>query len=394
MSQANVQFDVIRVRRTALIVAGVGTAASVALAAANQRAFWAGYLVAFLYWWSMSLGALGLLMLHNLVGGVWGANARPIWRAALATLPVAALLFVPLALGLDQLYPWATSGAAADEFSELKRRFLSESFVLMRAAGYFVVWFVLAWAMGRRAAGSLAGVTPALRGGSAFGLVTLVLAMTFASIDWVMSLEPHWYSTIFGGLFVADGGLAGLTLTICGLALLKRDPSTPAPTTQTFNDLGNLLLAFVMLWAYFAFSQFLIIWAGNLPEEISWYLKRLRGGWQWLALASVVIHFALPFVMLFSRDVKQSAQSLVRVALLIAAARYLDLYWTVAPSLYPDGLEIHLAALVSLAAAGGWWLAAFCAALPRCSTALAEEEQPSQQVVRSAADQTGESEHE
>ncbi len=361
-----------QVRRAALVVGVAGAVLCVVAAAFDVRQLLQSYLVGYLFWWSMSLGCLGLLMLHNLVAGGWGNGVRAYWRAALGTIPLMALLFLPIALQLKWIYSWAAGSGAGAALSAEKLQYLNERFFWSRAAGYFAVWLLLAWMMGRRKWSFVQHVTPAVRGWSAVGLVLMVLTITFAAVDWVMSLEPQWYSTIFGGLFVADAGLAALLLSIACASRLElagsgdNEQENEQEKTQCLHDLANLLLAFVMLWTYFAFSQYLIIWAGNLPEESGWYLKRLQGGWPWLALAVAALHFALPFVLLFSREIKRSPRAMFRLALLLLAARFADLFWTVQPSFHTEIIVFPWVDIAVVAGVGGIWVTVFCASLPRC----------------------------
>ena len=204
---------------------------------------------------------------------------------------------------------------------------------------------------------------------SAVGLLVFVLTMTFASVDWVMSLEPRWSSTIFGPLLISGQAVCAFSFVVAMLAVLAHAaPSSAlaeAATPGRMHDLGKLLFAFVMVWAYFALSQFLIIWSGNLPEEIPWYLRRTRGGWQWVALAVIVLHFALPFGLLLMRRVKRDARRLLRVALLVLAMRLVDTWWMIAPAFGGDGLAFHWMDAAAAAGVGGLWVHLFCRQLAR-----------------------------
>jgi hypothetical protein len=189
------------------------------------------------------------------------------------------------------------------------------------------------------------------------GLLLFTLTMTFASIDWVMSLEPHWYSTIYGILFIGGQVLSAWAFVIPVLVrIAERPPFSAYITADQFHDLGKLLLAFVMIWSYFAFSQFLIIWSGNLPEETPWYLNRLRGGWQWLGGAEIVVHFALPFLVLLSRDLKRNGPMLAAVALGVLFMRFVDLFWMIQPAFSPGAFALHWLDAVTLVGVGGLWL--------------------------------------
>ena len=354
-----------RVRRVALAAAAVGALLSAVGGFASPGRLLGSYLIAYLFLVEVALGCLAILMINYVTGGAWGAVIRRLLESGARTLPLLALLFLPIALGVSQLYEWARPDALAhDPLLAHKRAYLNVPFFLGRAVLYFGAWIAVTRAL---AGWSLAqdGTTDPGPGErlellSRGGLVLLGFTMTFASIDWMMSLEPHWFSTIYGILFMGGSVLSAFAFVIAVAALLSEEPPlSRVITTSHLHDLGKLLLAFVMLWAYFAFSQFLIIWAGNLPEEIPWYIARLQGGWQWLALFLIVVHFALPFVVLLSRRAKRSARILAALALVLVAARFADVVWLVAPGLGRPGPGLSWLDGTMLLALGGIWLAAF-----------------------------------
>lgn len=327
------------------------------------------YLVAWCFWLGIALGSLAVVMLQYLTGGAWGLVLRRLLESCTRTLPLLALLFVPILLGLPRLYEWVESHDPT--LAEKQRYYLNVPFFLARAAVYFAIWLAMAFLLNRwsRQQDEANEPRPGRRFGmlSAPGLALYGLTITFASIDWVMSLEPHWYSSIFGVLFGFGQVLSGFAFAVAALALLAdRPPLKGVLTTGHLRDLGSMLMAFVMVWAYLHFSQFLIIWAGNLPEEVPWYLKRLRGGWQWLGLALVLFHFALPFLLLLSSEVKRSRRPLLAVAMLILLMRVVDLFWLIVPahddphgaSLAPHWPDVLLCA-AALIGMGGLWLALF-----------------------------------
>jgi hypothetical protein len=338
-----------RLQNRAGIVALVGLAAGAFGAFTNLDQFFRSWLIGFLFCLGLALGSLALLMLQHLSGGQWGLVSRRVFEASTRTIPFMALLFIPVLLGMEELFLWARPEAVqADAILQSKAPYLNVKFFIARALVYFVVWLFCSTLLNRWSAEQDRGLAQThadsvrFRVVSAPGLLAYVLTMTFASVDWVMSLDPHWYSTIFGLLAVAGQGLAALALTIAVLALIFPSGALGEyVTTRHFHDLGKLLLAFVMLWAYLSFSQFLIIWSGNLPEEIPWYLERMRGGWGVIALVLVVGHFALPFVLLLSRDLKKHAGLLAKVALMVLAARLVDLIWLVAPVFEHHGFPVH-----------------------------------------------------
>jgi hypothetical protein len=335
----------------------------------NPAQFFHAYLMAYLFWLGIALGGLAIVMLHHLVGGTWGALIQRILEAATRTLPLMVLLFLPLLFGLRHLYSWAQPEVvASDVILQHKSAYLNVPFFILRAVFYFLVWSVLAYFLNRWSQQHerlheqpvQLRVRRRLRRLSAPGLGIYALTLTFASIDWVMSLEPHWYSTLYGLVFLVGQVLSSLTFAIVVLALLLSiDPITRVATPDLFHDLGNLLLAFIMLWAYLSFSQFLIIWSGNLAEEIPWYLHRTRGGWDIMSVFLILLHFALPFVLLLSRGTKRQARSLARVAAVVLCLHLIDLFWLVMPARHPANLFIHWLDLVTPIGVGGLWLAVF-----------------------------------
>ena len=339
-----------RLQQRALIVGIVGLAAGAVGAFMNLDQFFRSWLIGFLFCLGLALGSLGLLMLHHLSGGQWGLVSRRVFEASSRTLPLLALAFIPILFGMRPLFLWARPEAVqADRILQLKAPYLNVSFFTMRAIAYFAFWLLCMFLLNKWSAAQDRGETAVtaedtvrFRKVSGPGLVFLVLTVTFASVDWIMSLDPHWYSTILGLLAVVGHGLSALSFTIAVLALIASSGALAGSlTARHFHDLGKLLLAFVMLWAYLSFSQFLIIWSGNLPEEIPWYIQRIRGGWGAVALLLVIGHFALPFALLLSRDLKRHSNLLARVALLVIAMRLVDLIWLVAPTFSHGAGEGH-----------------------------------------------------
>ena len=350
----------------AFIVGLIGLGVAVATAFADPEPFFKGYLLGFVFWSGLSLGCLALLMVQHLSGGAWGVVTRRIFEAASRTLPFMAILFVPLAFGLDDLYLWARPEAVdADPILQHKALYLNVGFFLARAAIYFLIWSAIAWLLSRWSLlqergdpnGDLSRRMQRLSGG---GLVIYAITVFFMSVDWIMSLDPHWFSTIYGMLFMVNEALTALAFVIAALVLLTRmEPMRRIIAPAHLHDLGMLMLAFVMLWAYLTFSQFLIVWSANLPEEIPWYLTRMEGGWGWVGIALIVFHFFVPFLLLLNRDLKRNSRSLVAVALWIMAMRFVDLYWLIGP-LHGEGpMRLHAADIAAPIGIGGLWLAVF-----------------------------------
>jgi hypothetical protein len=355
-----------RLQSSALILGVLGLVAGAVGAATNIEQFYRSWLVGFLYCLGLTLGPLGLLMLQHLSGGQWGLVSRRVLEAAARTLPLVVLFFVPVVFGLSSIFEWAQPDATENPIIQAKAAYLNRGFFLVRAAVFFAFWAFCTVLLSRWSAEQDRGqgVTPAdsvrFRKVSAPGLLFLVLTITFASVDWVMSLDPEWFSTIFGLLTTAAAGLSGFALTVWVLSMLTDvEPFAGVLTPRHFHDLGKLLLAFVMLWAYLAFSQFLIIWAGNLPEEIPWFIRRLRGNWGYVSILLLVGHFALPFVLLLSRDLKRNSGLLAKVALFVLAMRLVDTIWLVAPQFERDGFPFHWMDVVIPLGMAGVWLVFF-----------------------------------
>jgi hypothetical protein len=354
-----------RTRRASLAAGLAGLLICAAGWIARPAQFYHSWLFAWFFWLGVALGCLAIVMLQHITGGAWGVVIRRLLESGSRTLPAMALLFLPLAFGLRSLYPWARPEVvAADALLQHKAPYLNAPFFLARAALYFAVWCGLAWLLNRWSRRQDETGDPALerrfQGLSAAGLVLLVLTMTFASVDWLMSLEPHWFSTIYGILLMSGQGVSAFCLVIAAAVLLSRSgPLAGAIGTQHFHDLAKLLFSFILIWAYFALSQFLIVWSGNLPEEIPWYLRRLQGGWQYVGLAVIVLHFALPFGLLLSHRVKRNSGRLMAVALLVLAMRHVDLYWMVAPVAGAGAWPVHWLDLGAALGVGGLWIHLF-----------------------------------
>ena len=359
--------------RIAVIVGVIaGLLSLVGVFVSGSASFFQAYLFGYLFWVGIALGCLALLMLHHLAGGRWGFVIQRPLEAGVRTLPLLALLFVPILFGLKELYLWARpETVAAEALLRHKQLYLNPPAFLFRAVVFFAVWIgvgaLLTMLSGRRDQGAeTLPLTRRMQVLSGPGLLLYGVTVSFAAIDWGMSLEPFWFSSVYGIIFIVGQNLAALAFVIVTVVLLSdRPPLRDAITPQQFHDLGNFLLAFVMLWAYIAFSQFLIIWSGNLPEEIPWYLNRMRGGWGVLAAILVAFHFLVPFLLLLSRSTKRRAKVLLLVAAGILAMRLLDLYWLTSPAFHPGGFSLHWMDLSLPVGLGGIWLAAYLSRLQR-----------------------------
>jgi len=355
--------DLSRLRSRGLLLGAIGIAATAAgFFMADRSQFLQSYLVAYMFWIGISLGSLVLLMVQYISGGAWGLVARRVFEAGARTLPLMVILFLPIALNLEVLYSWARPEAASDPILQTKAAYLNPQFFYIRAVIYFAIWITLTTILTRWSHAQDSGAAlppgPADRRSrvlSGPGLVLHILAVTFMSVDWLMSLDPHFYSTIFGVLTMGGQGLTTLAFTILVLQGLSHSkPMSDVVSSERFHDFGKLMLAFVMLWAYFNVSQLLIIWSANLPEEIPWYIERLQGPWAPWALLVLLGHFVLPFVLLLSRDLKRRSRMLAKVAWLVLLMRVVDLIWTVGPVFRHDTTFHWLDFAVVLAFAAPW----------------------------------------
>lgn len=340
----------------------IGGVALVAGAVSSVQAALQSYLFAYIFCFNFTLGCFGLLMMHHMVSGGWGFMIQRIIEAGMWTILVMALLFVPILLGVGVLYPWAWPGEV--QSVHVWSAYLNVPFFVVRSVIYFSFWicaafFLSSWSRRQDASGD-PRLTRRIRLLCAPGLALYVMTMTFASIDWIMSLEPGWFSSIYGFLFVVNQVLAALALAVIALRfLVSYGPLSDVASEQRFQHLGNMLLTFVILWAYIAYSQYIIIWSADLPDENSWYVRRLGGGWANLCLFVVVVHFFLPFLLLLFRRTKRSLRSLALVALLLIVMRVADTFWLIVPAFSPGVFRVRWLDLVAPVAIGGIWLAAF-----------------------------------
>jgi len=353
------------VQRIALGVGVVGLGLLALGYSTSHEHFFRAYLIAFVFWTGVALGSLAWSMIHHLSGGAWGVVTRRVFEASSRTVPFMALLFLPIAFGMQELYIWARPEVvAADKILQFKAPYLNVSFFFVRAAVYFVIWTILAYTLSAwslqqdRGYDEKRAVRMARLSGG--GLVIYALTIFFMSVDWMMSVDPYWYSTIYGILFMGGQGLSAMAFTIAVVVLLARAaPMSKIIGPNHLHDMGKLLLAFVMLWAYFQFSQFLIIWSGNLPEEIPWYLIRMKGAWGWVSVLLIVGHFALPYLLLLNRDLKRTGGTVATIAALIIVMRFVDLFWLLGPEHGKELLSVHWLDFVAPVAVGGIWVALF-----------------------------------
>jgi hypothetical protein len=361
--------EIERLEKPALI-GGVGALIlCAALGFRDPTQFFRSYLLAFVFWIGLPLGCTAILMLHYLIGGTWGFPLRRPLESGTKTFPLMAVLVLPILFKLPTLYSWADPlKVQNDALLQYKHPYLNVPFFIARTVIYFAVMVSLTsllnkWGRQQDETGD-PGFLRRIQTVCGPGLLVYGLTVTFASIDWVMSLEPHWVSTIYGMIFMVSQALAAMSmLTIAVIYLANEKSLAGLVTPRLLNDYGNLLLTFTMLWAYLSFSQFLIIWGGNLREEIPWYMTRARGGWTAVALMLIVFHFAVPFLLLLTRFVKRRAEILGRLAAGLLLMSLVDIYWLTVPAYEHAGPEFHLTDWLAILGIGGLWLWRFSSQL-------------------------------
>lgn len=324
----------------------------------NPGEFFRSYLVGILWCTGVALGSMAFLMVYQLTGGAWGRLSRPLLVAAANTLPLTALLFVPVLFGLGYLYDWAHPDAVLHSTVLLHRSaYMNRPCFIFRTIAYFAIWITLIRLLSRNAERphSLGSVYPNASVVSSVGLILYLFSMSFASVDWAESLESRWASSIWGLMFIAAQGTATLGFVILVSWLLSRKSVKAYHPPSLFHDLGTMLFAAVMLSAYFRFSQYLIVWSENLPRELSYYLTRTATSWKWLGLVVAIGGFGLPILFLLSRHLKQSPALLSGVAVLILGVSYLDLIWIVLPAHYKAGFQMSWLDFVTPMGIAGVW---------------------------------------
>jgi len=357
----------------------------------EPREFFISYLIAFVFWIGLTLGCFNAAMIHYLTGGRWGNATRRFLEAGFMTLPLMAIFFIPMLFGLHDLYAWARPDAvAADKM--LQKKAVYENFYdfLIRAILFFGITTYIAtrlrkWSLQQDETTDFAP-TIRLKKLSGPGIFLIPLLTTFMFVDWIMSIESAWFSTVFGVVLLSGEILNTFAFVIILLAWFQsHSPFREIVTEKYFHDLGNLLLAFVMFWTYVAFSQFLIIYSGNEPHEINWYVHRIAGNWKWLALFIGMFHFFIPFFVLLFRSAKRNIRTLASVAVLIFIVHALEIFWVVAPTFYMGEIRIHWTDFAAWLGIGGIWLGIFAANLKR-HPLLARNDPSIEQSIAQTAD--------
>jgi len=359
--------EISRLGSRSLVFGAVGLAAAVAGYFYKPDHFWESYLIGYIFWTMITVGALGVVMVQHLSGGAWTMASRRLLEAATRNLPLMALLFLPIWFNLEHLYPWVSpdpNDEAMQHVIHLKGAYLNKSFFGIRALLYFAIWGGLAFFLNKwsRQQDEMPAQLPGPldrrpRMLSGPGLVLYVATVTLMSVDWVMSLDPEWFSTIFGVLMIGGSGLSTMAFVILVMAaLVKVRPMSMVATAEKFHDHGKLMFAFLMLWAYFSVSQLLIIWSANLPEEVPFYLERLHGPWYPISVTLLLGQFALPFLILLSQNLKRNPNQVKWVALFLLIMRVFDITWTIGPVFRHEGSGMNWVDFAAVLAIGGPWL--------------------------------------
>lgn len=359
----------LRLRTSALLFGGIGLALCCVGFVFDRGPFFVSYLFAFLFWASLSLGCFYCGMMHYLTGGKWGFPARRILEAGYMTLPLMAILIIPIFFGLHEIYPWARPQAVvADKILRERSAYENPLFFIIRSVVFFGIWIAAAftlrkWSL-RQDTTDNPGPTIKMRTFSGPFLAIVPLTASFAFLDWAMTVEPDWSSTIFPVIQLAGQILLTIAFVLIVLAWTRNDIPFNSYAEKAFHDLGSLLLAFVLFWTYVAFSQALLIYSANLPHEIGWYLRRIANDWVWVVGLIALFHFFMPFLVLLFRGAKQNPQILAIVGLFVFAIHAAEMFWVIAPAFY-SRIEIHWTDFGSWFGIGGIWLAVFAGNLDR-----------------------------
>ena len=354
------------VGKIALVISLVGIITSIAGYFIDHDQFYHSYLIALVYWLTIGLGALFFTMLHHLVGATWSIVLRRLAENIMSALPYLAIFAIILIPGIHSLYHWShPDTVAADHILQGKASYLNQTFFIIRLVIYFAVWFFLSRKLYsisiEQDFGFKESQVVRLRKISAPGMILFAVTLTFASFDWLMSLDAHWYSTIYGVYVFAGAVLAMLAfLVLIVMYFYNNNILTKEITVEHYHDLGKLLFAFIVFWGYMAFSQYFLIWYGNMPEETMWFLNRWEGGWKTITLFIVFGHFVIPFFILFPRGPKRNRVVLTIMSIWILIMHWVDIYWLVMPSLHSESPHISWMDITTCMAIGGMFIWLIC----------------------------------
>jgi hypothetical protein len=361
-----------RVQRAALLTGVIGLLASIGMGARDWTQFFHSYLFAFVYWMTFAMGSLAFLQLHHMTGGKWGLPIRRILEAGTRTIPLMTVLSIPIFLGIKKLYPWAIDpGILGDEATgHFRKVWLQPGFFVVRAVVYFAIFNLLAFLLNKWSAEQDRTADVRLKEKmtslAAPGVILWSLAWSWAMLDWVMSLEPKWFSSIYGMIFMVISLLSAVSFSVIMLRMLDSyQPLHDSYDPPRLNDIGNFMLVFTLLWTYMSFAQFLIIWSGNLKQEIPWYKVRAFTSWGYIAAALLICHFFIPFFILLQRRVKRRVRGLSIVAFWMLGISLVDVFWLIVPSFHPGGIHVSPVDIVAVLGIGGIWLGAYMAQLKK-----------------------------
>jgi len=351
--------------KPALIVGAAGIVLSFVAAYTDREQFYFSYLTAYVFWAGIMLGGLFFTMIHHISGAVWSVVLRRITESIMSAAPIIGVLFIPLIFGIHDLYHWSHADVVAqDALLQKKAGYLNIPFFIIRSVIYLAVWIILAFVLYRKSikqdhAFNSDDLTKMKRI-SAPGIVAFALTITFAAFDWLMSLDPHWYSTIFGVYIFAGSFLSALAfIAVLGLAFRKKAILADVITVEHYHDLGKFLFAFTIFWGYMAFSQYFLIWYANIPEETIWYHHRWEDNWKILTMILVFGHFLVPFLGLMPRAAKRNLTYLKFMSIWILVMHFIDIYWIAMPALHPHGFRFSWIDGATFLAIGGivvWYI--------------------------------------
>lgn len=369
------------VERISGVVGGLGLLLCVAGFFANRAQFFQSYLFAFIYWGGFTLGGLCVLLLHHVVGGKWGATSRRFLEAQMRTLPLMFLFLVVLLIGMKEIYPWTHANLVSqNQYLQHKQPYLNVPFFLLRIVIYFAVWLFWGLRVNKMADEQDRTGDPTLRermrAFSAPGLLLFTLTASFAMFDWVLSADTQYFSTVYGAMILIGDILQTFALTIIVIILTSRgDRFGGRINAAILHDLGKLMFAFVIFWAYLSASQLIITWPANLPQEAVWYIDRTTGFWKALAATVALSMFAIPFCALLSQSLKKNPKRLIWVCVWILAARLVEIFWIVEPPFRnvsassplatSTGFTVYWTDAAAFIGLGGIWLYVFLGQLRR-----------------------------
>jgi hypothetical protein len=347
--------------------------------------FFEGYLTAFIFWVEIALGCMALLFLQYLTGGLWGACITRLLEAGMMTLPWCGVLFLPLFLGLSHIFPWVHPvGEELQRLVRAKDAYLNVPFYVVRFFIYFVVLGALAaWfrRLSLRRDANDPGALATMQTWSGPCLIVFTLLMNFASIDWVMSLKPEWYSSMLVVEFVGEQAVVTMAWCILILRFLSSvEPLRSALTVKVVHDIANLLLGFTCFWTYVTFMEYIITWTGNLPHQVSWFSDRSSTGWKIFAVVLVLVHFGIPLFCLIFTFISKNLERLSRVAALMIAAHFLQVVWWIEPAF---GHQFHIGWMspVLIVGLGALWLTSFARNLAAAPLLVDSSPQPDKRVL-------------